>query len=914
MSNRLALSSTLTAILAAAASCGSPPPAEAPPGAPAPSAATAVAATPPARAEGPAPAPPPGLRLPASVAPLRYKLALTVVPAEAEATGSIDIDLTLNEPSSILWLNGTDLTVSSASLEVAGKTVPARVVPGGPELVGFALDAPAPAGAARLHVDFHAVISGKDDHGIFKEKEGDATYVFTQFESQAARRAFPCFDDPSAKVPWQLTLKVKNGDVAVSNTPVLSEAPAEGGMKIVRFAETKPLSTYLVAFAVGPFEMVDAGKAGDKGTPLRIVVPRGRKADARYAAASTKPLLEDLEKYFGIPYPYEKLDVLAIPHTVTFGAMENVGLITFFMAGMLAKPEEDTISFKRRYADIITHELAHQWFGDLVTTAWWDDIWLNEAFATWMEAKIITRFQPSWTYEALHARDRGFVRQGDSLLSARSVRQPIASKDDIANAFDAITYQKGAAVLDMFEAYLGPETFQKGVRRYLSEHAFGNATAKDFLGALSAETGRDVGPAVSTFLDQPGVPLVHAELRCDKGQKPRLELSAERYLPLGSKGKGDERWQIPVCARYDGGGSGKDEPVTCTLLTESKGSLELDKAARCPAWVMPNAGGVGYYNVAYSKEALDRLWKLGQKRLSVVERINLTHDISALARTGKLPAEAAFSPLADLANDPSPHVLEAALDLFGSIREAFVPKASRPSYARFIAKTFGPRARAITWKATPGEDDPIRLLRPYLVPLVAERGDDRALRAEAAALTERWLNDPRSVDDDVVDEALAVTTRFGDRKLWDRLFEAAKKSRDDGKRRHLLFALATFHDPELVRASLALLLTDAFDLREAMRLLFQPEETVDVGFAFLKQNFDALLSRLPAEASAELPYMAAAFCDEAHRAEVEAFWKPRISKIVGGPRILAQVNERIGLCASLRQAYEPSLTAYLKKF
>lgn len=912
MPNRLVLSSTLTAILVAAASCGSPPPAEAPKGAPAPSAAASVA-KPSAPAEAPAPAPPPGLRLPASVAPVRYKLALTVVPAEAAVTGAVDIDLTLKEPTRVIWLNGTDLTVSAASLEVSGKTVPARVVPGGVELVGFALDAPAPAGAARLHVDFRAPISGKDDHGIFKEQEDDTTYVFTQFESQAARRAFPCFDDPAAKVPWQLTLKVKEGDVALSNTPVLSEAPAEGGMKVVRFAETKPLPAYLVAFAVGPFEMVDAGKAGSKGTPLRIVVPRGQKAEAIYAAASTKPLLEELEKFFGIPYPYEKLDVVAVPHTVSFGAMENVGLITFVKGGMLAKPEEDTIGFKRGYADTITHEMAHQWFGDLVTMAWWDDIWLNEAFATWMEAKILTRFQPSWAYEASHARGRGFVKQGDSLLSARSVRQPIASKDDIDNAFDGITYQKGAAVIDMFEAYLGPERFQKGVHRYLSEHAFGNATTKDFLGAISAETGRDIAPAFLTFLDQPGVPLLRAELRCDKGQKPRLELAQSRYLPLASKAKGDERWQIPVCARYDGGG-GKEDPVACTMLTEPTGALELDKAARCPAWVMPNAGGVGYYHVAYQPEALDRIWKLGQKRLSLVERIALTSDIAALVRTGKLPADALLSPLADLVNDPSPHVQKAALDLFGTIREAYVPQALRPNYARFITKTFGPRARAVTWKAKPGENEQTRLLRPYLLFLVSDRGDDRALRDEAAALTERWLKDPRSVDDDVVDEALTVTTRFGDQKLWDRLHEAVKKSHDAGQRQHLLSALAKFHDPALVRASLGILMTDEFDVREALTLLFPQEEMAEVGFAFLKQNFDALLPRLPEEVSAYLPYMAGSFCDEAHRADVEAFFKPRLSKIAGGPRTLAQVTEQIGICSSLRQAYEPSLTAYLKKF
>jgi cytosol alanyl aminopeptidase len=904
MSNRL----PLLLLTLAAVSCAAQP-AETPPPAVPPAPPAAANAALPSAALSPSP---PSLRLPRTAAPVRYRATLTVVPAEDTLKGAIDIDLSLAEPTSVIWLNGTELTVDGASLEVGGKTVPARAVAGGADFVGFALDAPAPAGPARLHVDYRGQISGKDDRGVFKEQEGDGLYVFTQFENIDARRAFPCFDEPSYKVPWQLTLRVKEGDVALSNTPVTSEARAEGGMKSIQFAETKPLPSYLVAFAVGPFELVDAGKAGKKSTPIRIVVPRGQKAEAAYAAASTGPLLGLLEEFFGIPYPYEKLDVLAIPRLVSFGAMENAGLITFVKSGMLAKPEEDTISFKREYADTMTHEMAHQWFGDLVTMAWWDDIWLNEAFATWMEGKILMQWKPEWAYEASRARSYSFAMRQDSLISARRIRQRIETKDDIQNAFDGITYQKGSAVIDMFESWIGPERFRKGVQRYLNKHAFGNATSSDFLAAVSAEAGRDVGVPFSTFLDQPGVPLIRVDLKCDKGSKPRVELAQERYLPIGSKGGAASTWQVPVCVRYPAGNKATEQ--ACTLLSEPTASLELDKATSCPSWVMPNAAGAGYYHVAYTPDALDRLLKGGGKQLGLVERIRVIDDLVALMQSGKLPAESALSRLPELAKDPSPQVLRSASDLLFAVREAYVPAALRPNFARFVEKALSSRAREIGWKAKPGEDEQIQLLRPLLLSVVADKGEDKALRAEAQQLASRWLDDPRSIDNDVVDAILFVTARQGDKKLFDRLHEAAKKTKDQNQRNHLMQAMAGFQDPAIIKESLALFLSNEFDVRDSLTLLFLDERVAHVGFDFLKQNFDAVLARVPGERRGSLPFMGYSFCDDARRADVDTFFKDRIGKLTGGPRNLARVLEGISLCSALREAHQPSLGALLKKY
>ena len=296
---------------------------------------------------------------------------------------------------------------------------------------------------------------------------------------------------------------MKKGDTALSNTPVVKSEDGPDGFTTVHFAPTRPLPSYLVAFAVGPFGIVDAGKAGRKGTPVRIITPRAKEPWARFAAESTGPVLALLEEYFGGGYPYEKLDVIAVP--LMSGAMENPGLITFRQSMILAKPGMESTGFRRTYAGVAAHELAHQWFGDLVTTTWWDDLWLNEAFATWMTPKIIDQYRPDWDAPSSRALSASGAMRTDSLVSARQIRQPITSKDDIKNAFDGITYQKGAAVITMFERFVGAEIFRKGIQRYMREHADGTATARDFLGAISAEAGRDIAPAFSTFLDQPGV-------------------------------------------------------------------------------------------------------------------------------------------------------------------------------------------------------------------------------------------------------------------------------------------------------------------------------------------------------------------------------------------------------------------------
>ena len=896
---------TLLALLATTFACSAAPP-------PPPPGPTDTAAKPSAAAPAPAPpAPPSGLRLPRAVHPLRYAATLTLVPGDDVLRGEITIDLSLAEPTKVLWLHAERLTIDEARIEAAAKHLPLRIVPTDGDLVGFALDTAAPPGSARLVLKYHGSISTSDDQGAFREDEGGASYIFSHFEATAARRVFPCIDDPGVKVPWQVSLRVREADVALSNTPALGESKEPGGMKLVRFAPTPPLPSYLVAFAVGPFEIVDAGTAGKNKVPVRIAVPRGASGKASFAAKTTPPLLGMLEEYLGSAYPYDKLDVVTIPRLSTFGAMENPGLITYAARGSLAAPADETQNFRRGFTGTMAHELAHQWFGNLVTMDFWDDTWLNEAFATWMGSKIVERAAPSFREDTRRVASAAYAMGEDGLLSARKIRQEIHTPDDIANAFDGITYQKGAAVLRMFEAHVGPEKFQRAVRRYLDEHAHGNAKASDFLNALSAETGPAMGPAFATFLDQPGVPLVKAELSCENGKPPTVKLSQSRWLPAGSAGAAESTWQIPVCLRHGAG----PEARACTLLGTKTAELPLEKAKSCPAFVSLKDEGIGYYHGDVGKDALARLFGKQGKVLGLPERLALLDDASALVESGALGPADVLSLVPSLVAEPEPLLERGAAALVDRVRAAHLPPDLRPRFANFVTRTFGKRARALGIRPLPGEDEATTFLRPSLVSLVADRGEDPALLAEVRALASRFLDDPSSAPLDIAGPALVLAARHGgDRALFDRLRDAAKKERDERRRGAFLEALTNFRDAALVDDALALVLDGGFDPRDAVWLLGQDERMLDRSLGYVEKNWSALVARMPNEALGYLPLTFQSACDDATRAAVARVFEGRASEVVGGPRSLAQSLEAISLCVAQRRKLEPSLRAFLQKY
>lgn len=858
---------------------------------------------------------PPKLRLGDSVRPLRYRLDLTVIPRQDDFAGKIEIDLDVRQATDAVWLNSRGLTIDSAELTAGGHSQPAKAQSSGTEFVGFSTGSAIPAGAARLRIEYHGEFNNIGSDGLFKLKEGGDSYVYTQFESIDARKAFPCFDEPSFKTPWQLTLHVNRSDAAVSNTPVHSETEEAGGRKTVVFGETKPLPSYLVAVGVGPFEFVDAGKAGKNHTPVRMVTPKGMAAQAKYAAEVTGPLLAQLEDYFGVPYPYEKLDLLSV--SLFGGAMENAGLITCAESLMLRDPAQDSINRQRTYALVVAHEMAHQWFGDLVTTAWWNDIWLNEAFASWMDSKIIRHWKPEWNTVLDEQGTRLGAMGSDELLSARKIRQPIESNDDIANAFDGITYSKGEAVIGMFENWMGEDPFRRGVQRYIRQYAWRNATAGDFLDALSSEGGKPVGQAFSTFLDQAGVPLVSVGLRCDAPGAPTLHLSQKRALPLGSAGSAPQTWQIPVCVRY---GDGQATHRECTLLTEASMDWKLAESKNCPAWVEGNADGKGYYLTRYEGDLLDKLLS-GGGHLSGAERVAAMGDVDALTGMGQIKSAEALALAVVYANDPVRQVVDSAVGIIGGIHDNLLPKELRPNYARLVDRTFGARARQLGWKPKTGEDAETRLLRSSIVPLVAIWGGDGSLAADARQLAGQWVADHSAVDADIVGSLLNVAARTGDETFYKQLFAALSRTEDRHQRDLILSAMGSFSDPRIARAAMELVLKPDFDLREASSLMLGPggvPEVRSLPFEFVKANYDAITAKIPAGSTfgigAFLPFVGGLFCDEKSGEELKAFFEPKVDRFAGTRRNLAQTLEGIRICTAYKAAQQDSVVEFLKKY
>ena len=854
----------------------------------------------------------PQLKLDDNAVPRRYTLNLTLVPGHDTFSGSVEIDLRVDKPSQLVWLNSQDLTIASVLwLTSAGRLTPS-LTPEHHGFIGLQFDRPV-SGEATLRLQFTGKVGLHSNAGIFALTEDGETYIYSMFETSDARRAFPCFDQPEFKTPWRITLHVPDSASAFANSPQESQEPENGGMKAVHFRESKPLPSYLVAFAAGRFETVDAGHVGP--VPLRIIVPRGHSAAAGFAAKALPELLALEVKYFGRPFPYDKLDSLVMP--ISGFAMENAGLITYSQGLLLADPSGDTISRQRECALVAAHEMAHQWFGDLVTMRWWDDVWLNEAFATWMERKITGEWKPEWRIDVVGAESRLESMDLDSLVSARRIVQPIESESDIANAFDDITYEKGSAVLRMFEHYAGPDQFRRGVQFYLQRYEWGAATTQDFLAAVSEGAGIDIAPAFRTFLDRTGVPLVTMQLDCAAAQ-PVLHLSQKRSLPIGAPPAEPQTWRIPLSIRYSGGAAPR---TFATLLASSHADVTLP-ATGCPAWLLGNNGADGYYRVRYGGDLLTRLLAPGGPALSVAERVSELGNALALVDTGDLPPSAALAFVPEFSKDPANEVVQQAMDIAGMLKGPDVPASLRPAAGRFISDVFGATAEHLGWNGRTGDNDDTRLLRRKLVPFVAEEGHDTKLIDAAESLARRWLNDRSAVDPEMVQPVLEVAARFGNRDLWDMVHNQALAEKDPAIQERLLGALGSFGDPSLAQASLDLLLTHEFDARETFRpLLFGPLDnpnTWDLPFAFVTSYIDQLLQGLPREVgddyASELPATADNFCDPSRRRQVDDFFRDRVKSYSGGERTFLQTLETIDGCIARKKVLAPGFSRFLARY
>lgn len=855
----------------------------------------------------PDPAPPP-LRLPGDVAPASYALDLTVVPDQPTAAGRIHIAAEVVRPTRVVWLNATGLAIDRA--ELAGR--PARVIAGGDDFVGLAADRELAAGALAIDVAFTAPIDGKRSRGIYSQREGSGTYAYTFFEPIDARRAFPCFDEPSYKVPWQVTLHVPKDHVALGNAPVVRELPEPGGMKRVELAVTRPLPSYLVAFVVGPFELVDGGTVGRVGTPIRFVIPRGRAGELGYARRVTPRVVAALEDYFDMPYPYGKLDVAVVPRY--WGTMEHPGLVAMGQPLTLIRPDQDTHERELWYTKILAHELSHYWFGDLVTMAWWDDTWLNEALGEWSDLHITEAAEPTWRVRDERVGMAVIAMRADDTLAAPAIRHPAASREAIAASFDgAITYLKGASMFRMFESFVGPGAWRDFIHGYLRAHAWGNASADDFLRSVGERLGPDVAAAMRTFLEQPGVPRIAAQLRCEPGQPVRVWLAQQRSLPAGVVDPAPKLWRLPVCLRY---GDARSSLQDCVLLTAPRAAFELP-ARGCPTWMIANAGASGYYRSTIDPRAARALLSPGSAiariaRPTPAERMMLVADLRAAVDRDELPVDQLLALIPAIAADRDAKVAESALAA-AELPAGGLDDATFQAAWRWFHHAFGARAAQLGWQRRAGDSEELHELRRRVVPAVAML--DAPLAAQATRLADRWLADRTGISDDLAWPALEAAARHGDAARFDRYLAAARSARDRTEHQRLLEALAGFTDPALASRALDLVLGRELDLRDTLAIVpgvLEHRETRDLGLLFVEAHADELLARMrDDEAAGFLGRIAGAFCDDARVARIAALAVPRAARIDGAQAQVTRALEEATQCIAQVRRQLPALRRFL---
>jgi len=860
---------------------------------------------------GAAPPAVPAGKLPADAAPLHYALHLTVDPRRERFDGEARIAIRLERASDRVWLHARELALTRVAVtDATGRAVEAKAVAHADEgVLEVRFGRTLPAQSVELAFAWNAPFNRKLE-GLYKVTVGDDAYAVTQMEPVSARFAFPSFDEPRFKVPFDLRLTVPTQDVAVANTrQVAEQKSADGRWKTLTYATTRPLPTYLVAFAVGPWDVAEAAPIPANAVrptpvPLRAFGPRGSKDKLAWALEVPPPIVKFYEDYTAQPYPFDKLDLLGAPD-FSAGAMENAGLIIYRDAYLLTDAHSSADHYRSVF-NIEAHEIAHQWYGDLVTVPWWDDIWLNEAYATWGQAKGTSALRPEYHADLEALEGSLYAMQSDSLLSTRKVRQPILGRGDIETAFDGITYQKGAAVLAMFERWVGEDTFREGMREYLASHAFGSGSSDDLIASLAKASGKGevFAHGMRSFLDQPGIPFVRSELACTAG-KATLTLEQSRYLPYGVLAKEEQRWIVPVCTRF-GRGDGSDSE--CFLLERQKQAFEV--AGACPDWYLPNADARGYYRFDLAPADLARLGAAAS-RLSAPEQLVYADAVDSAFRRGTLQAPAVLDAMPALAAASMPQVATALLARYGWIREHVADASTRPLLDAWATRLYAPRLRQLGFHRRDGEAGTDTALRTRLAEFLAMVVRDPATRAELAAQGRAALGvdagrapDLTRADPDLLVTALKVAVQDGGEPAFDAAQKAFEANRDTTQRYALLAALGSTRDPRLAERARDYGLTAAVQIGEMGRLYDaqadEPENRAAL-WNWLMKRFDAYRARLPAFAQAYLPRtFAPGRCGSADAQVMSDFLAPRAKDLIGGERGLGQTLERVRQCGALR--------------
>jgi alanyl aminopeptidase len=828
------------------------------------------------------------VRLPTDVRPTFEAIHLNLDPDKPDYTGSVQIKITVPRATSELRFHAQEMELVRLELRGPGQPISLSAGPDVHGIVTARSHDPIPPGAYELSIDFKNDFDRRAS-SLHRLETGGLWYAFTQFEAIDARRAFPCWDEPAFKIPWQVTLAIPQKLEAVSNTPVERETTSDG-VRTMIFKETKPLPSYLLAMGVGPFEFVPIPGLR---VPGRVVVPRGSKELTKPAVAMAPPLFAALERWFGIPYPYEKLDLIAVPE-FSAGAMENAGAITYADRYLLF--DEKTMSARERgiLAVFTAHEMAHMWFGDYVTMKWWDDLWLNESFAEWMGVKIADEVYPEYMIRLgeVGETDRAFAI--DSQLSTRAIRRPVTNMENLYEAADILAYKKGQAVLGMTERWIGPDAFRNGVIQYLKSHAYGTAEGSDLWNALGSASKKDVPGVLASFLDQAGVPEVHAELKSD-GQ---VELSQRRFLNYGVKAPTATLWKIPVTLTWEA--KGKPRSLT-TVLEQERTTVRLPGGGH-PSWIHPNADEAGYYRWSVDPAVLDRLTAIAPTGLTARERIGFLQNASALLDAGAIHGDQYLRILAGFSGETNPVVVSSVVTGLMDAKEAFLTEENQEAFGAYVRRVLGPALRRFGLDRKSHEGEAVSLVRPGLYLWLGDEGKDAQVLSHADSLARSYLRDRGSIDPSLIGTTLQLAALKDDPKLFEeyrRQFESATVPTD---REPLLRALGGFRSATLRERALAYNLTGPLRPQEYFWI---PQSIASVPWhrdrvwAWWREHYDEVTKKMPPEYAMYVTTMAGG-CSESRLQSAEEFFSVPAHQPPGTQGMIAKVSEATRDCLGLR--------------
>lgn len=841
-------------------------------------------------------------RLPTLVTPDRYDLRLTPDLTSFTFAGEERVAVKVHQPTAEVVLNALELELDEAAAERAGKTLRATKIELEPQRERAHIHFPQPLepGDWTLTIKFRGILNDKL-HGFYRSTYTDSagkshTLATTQFEATDARRAFPCWDEPALKAVYKVTLVIDEKLSAFSNGGLERERSLGNGKKEVVFKDTIKMSTYLLAFIVGEFE---AMPPVDAGTPLRVVHVPGKQGLSGWAREIGAFSLKFFANYYGIPYPGDKLDLIAIPDFAA-GAMENLGAITFRETALLADDKTASRAELERVADVVAHENAHMWFGDLVTMKWWNGIWLNEAFATFMEMLAVDAWKPNWKRWDTFGVSRAAAMGIDALKSTRSIEYTVLSPEDCRSMFDVLTYEKGASVLRMLEQYLGAEVFRKGISLYLKKHEYANTETGDLWDALQEASGQPVRNLMDTWIFQQGFPLVSVEASPAKNS---LSFKQSRFFYLPPDKPEAQLWHVPIIVRAK---TDKGISTHRLLMTGADANLELPGKLE---WALVNEDSSGFFRIRYSPELLRALTaNLGQLR--AIERFALVSDTWAATVAG-LTQLSEFIAMARLFRDETDIAVWRALLGGFNYLDIIVSEAQRPALAAAVRAVIGGAAGRLGWVAQPGEDELTRQLRGTLIGALGTLGDDRDVQARARELYEDWSRNPSKADRDLMPALINILAHAGDAARYQEFKKNFKSARTPQEEQRFLFSLANFRDAGLLRGTMEMTLSGEVRTQNAPflmhSLLYNPVSRYE-GWEFVKRNWDAMIQKFPDSA---LPRMCEAIVGLLDRqAEVNAFFeqhKPRL-----GHKIIEQHLERLAVAVEFRKREGATFEGALK--